>query len=229
MVIRSRKTCVMMQGLSVYRQIMAARLDHSFHPLTRRRMDEVDRCASRSGESDRPLEGELFRKLAVHQMEVGTVDQAFGAKFLVIELDQVVILGMDHHDSAMAGRPFHRVANPSEVELEWLTLRMRRQDLVGKDLEAGKALLDSLRHLLEDPEWQRPAERDMKAVVDVRLAPPTLDPARQRRGNVGRGMDENEIKVGRNAAPRHPAGIFFGPERKHPAFRMHPDQTGQMG
>ena len=91
---------------------------------------------------------------------------------------------------------------------------MRRQSFVGEDFETRKAFRNRFAHLIENPERQRSAQRDMKAVVDVRLAGPALCAAAQSRRNVGAGMDEAEVDMRGRAAEGHPDRVLLRTQRE---------------
>ncbi len=69
---------------------------------------------------------------------------------------------MDRHQGAMPGEPLHRPMNPAVVKPEGMTARMRRQRLGGKNLEGREALGNRVADLIEDPNPQRTAQRDVK-------------------------------------------------------------------
>src|ERR1700692_4062361 len=93
-------------------------LDHCLDSLARRGMNEINGGAGRL----RPLygrgESELLGELIVHEVKVRTMGASLFAKALVIELDDVVILGMDDHQTAVTSRVIHREFDASEIEFE---------------------------------------------------------------------------------------------------------------
>src|ERR1700722_657159 len=99
----------------------------------------------------------------MHQVQIGAVHAPLLTEALIVELHQVIILGMHHHDPAMPRRSFHCILNPPKVEPERLPLRMRWQHLVGKYLETRKAFRNRVAHLLEYLERQRTPQRYMEA------------------------------------------------------------------
>jgi len=137
-------------------------------------MNKIRRGTGSGGKLDRAGKRQLFRQLAVNQVEICTVEQVLLLEPLVVELNDVVIFGVHDHNTPMARRLFHRQADSSEIQLERQPLRMRRQHLIGEDLKTGKTLLDSLGHLVENMVRERPAERNMKAVVHVGFVLPSL-------------------------------------------------------
>jgi len=56
-------------------------------------MHEINRSAGRVRESNRPNEGQLLRELAMHEMQVGAVNHSGFTELLIVELDEIVVLG----------------------------------------------------------------------------------------------------------------------------------------
>src|SRR5665213_1424575 len=97
---------------------MSTRLDHGLDALARGSMNEIDGGAGSLRYLNRASESELLGELIMHQVKVGTVGATFFAKALVVELDDVVILGMNDHQAAVPRRVIHRKFNASEIQLE---------------------------------------------------------------------------------------------------------------
>ena len=148
-------------------------------------MDEVDAGAGGRAKRNRAPKRELLGELAVNVMQVRSRGQLLGFEALVVELHQVVVLGMHHHDSVVRRDLLHRKLDAAEVELEARRFGIRRQRLGRENFEARKTLLDSLGQLVESRKRQRAADRDVKRIVDVRVAFPTLETPLDRALHVG--------------------------------------------
>src|SRR5690242_3477579 len=164
----------------------------------------------------------------MHEGEIGAFGPALFDKPLVVELHQVMVLGMDGHQAAPARDLFHRQLHAAVIEHERQALGMGRQNLGGEDLEGRKAIADRVPDLIENPERQRAAQRQVKRVVDVGPALPSLGAARERGRDIGCGMHEAEIDVRGGTAERHPDRVLFGAEREQAPLRTHTDEAGEM-
>ncbi len=98
----------------------------------------------------------------MHQGEIDAIRAAFLDEAFVVELHQVVVLGMDRHQAAVARDFFHRELHAAIVEPKRQALGMRRQNLGGEDLESRKAIVDGVADLIENFKRQGAAESEMK-------------------------------------------------------------------
>jgi len=91
---------------------------------------------------------------------------AFGTSLLgealVVELDDIVVLGMDDHDAVVLRHLLHRKLDASDIDPERNPLRMRREDVGGKHFEAWEALLDHVAKLIKRLERLRTHQADVE-------------------------------------------------------------------
>lgn len=138
------------------------------------------------------------------QRQVPSLDPPGLLEALVVELDDVVVFGVDRHDAAAGGDLFHRQAHPPEAQPEGMAPRLGRQDVGGEDLEARKAGLNGLGNLLENPLRQRAAKRNVEGVADVGVVLSSLQAGLQLALDCGAWMDEAEVDMRSGAAEGHP-------------------------
>src|ERR1700730_18386680 len=151
-----------MQGFAVDRQIAPSSLGHRLHPLARRGMYEIHAGAARASQADHAIEGELLGELGMHQVHVPSLGAALGGELFVIELDQVVVLGMHNHDAAVFRHLLHRELDTAHIQLQPDALWMRRHHVGGENLEAWKTLLDYIAYLIEYAERKSAHQAYMK-------------------------------------------------------------------
>src|SRR5919199_4393574 len=109
----------------------------------------------------------------MHQMQVAPTGATLLREELVVELDQVVVLGVNDHDAATSRDLFHQVPNAPEIHFVRPARWFRRQHVAGEDFETGKTRLNELRHLIEGAYRRGAHEVDVEAVVDERLSLPS--------------------------------------------------------
>src|SRR5271154_3706638 len=97
---------------------------------------------------------------------------------------------MDRHQAAVARDLFHRELHAAVVEPKRRTLGMRRQNFGGEDLEGREAVADGIADLIENLERQRATDREVKRVIDIRLALPSRGAPRERGWDIGSRMNE---------------------------------------
>ena len=78
------------------------------------------------GEPNNPVEGELFGKLGVDEVEVRSRGPPLGGEPLIIELDQFIVFGMYDHDAVVLGHFFHGELNAPQIEPHFYPSRMWR-------------------------------------------------------------------------------------------------------
>src|SRR5437868_7535051 len=110
----------------------------------------------------------------MHQMQVAATGAALLREELIVELDQVVVFGVNDHDAAMSRDLLHQVTNTPEIHFVRTARWLRRQDVAGKDFETGKTRLNELRHLVKGADRRCAHEVDVEAVVDERLSLPSF-------------------------------------------------------
>ena len=218
-----------MQRLGIDRQAVGARFGHRLHAFACRGMDEVDAGAGGRAKGNRAPKRELLGELAVDVMQVPSRGQLLGFEALVVELHKVVVLGMHHHDSVVRRDLLHRKLDAAEVEPEARAFGIWWQKFGGENLEARKTLLDSLGQLVESRKRQRAADRDVKRIVNVRVAFPSLETPLDRALHVGLRMHPREIDMRGGPAEGHPASVFFGAERVEPRLGAHREAIAEMG
>ena len=103
------------------------------------------------------------------------------------------------------------------------------QKFGGENLEARKTLLDGLGQLVESRKRQRAADRDVKRIVNVRVAFPSLETPLDRALHVGLRMHPREIDMRGGPAEGHPASVLFGAERVEPRLGAHREAIAEMG
>ncbi len=217
-----------MQGLTVDRQALAARLRHRLDALAGRDVDEVHAGSGRPGEGHRPAEGQELGELGVDQVEVRPLHPALLAEALVVELDEVLVLAVHHHDPARLGHLLHGEVDAAEVDAVARAFRMRRQHVGGEHLEARVSRLDRLADLVEDPDRERARERHVKGVVDVGVALPAARALLDHRLDVQTGPHVREVDVGGGASAGHPPGVLLGPEGGRRLLGMRHDAVGEV-
>ena len=108
-------TQVLVQRLAIDHLARGARLLDRQDALARRRVDKVHRRPFRLGQQDRPRERQVLGQLRVHQMEVRASSATLLIEQLVVELDQVVVFGVDDHDATARGDQLHQPPDPTEI------------------------------------------------------------------------------------------------------------------
>ena len=98
----------------------------------------------------------------MHEVEVRAVSPSLGSEALIVELDEVVVFGMNDHDAVVLGDLLHGQLNASHVQTHSNTSRMRRHHVGREDLEARKALLDHVADLVEYAEGKRTDQADVE-------------------------------------------------------------------
>src|ERR1700687_6332696 len=151
-----------MQGFAVDRQIAPSSLGHRLHPLARRGMYEIHAGAARASQADHAIEGELLGELGMHQVHVPSFGATLGSELFVIELDQVVILGMHNHDAVVFRHLLHRELDSAHIQPQPDALGMRRDRVRGENLEAWKTLLNYIDYLIEYAERKSAPQTHMQ-------------------------------------------------------------------
>src|ERR1700730_8436486 len=151
-----------MQGFAVDRQIAPSSLGHRLNALARRGVYEIHAGAARASQPDHAIEGELLGEFGMHQVHVPSFGAAFGGELFVIELDQVVVLGMHNHDAVVFRHLLHRELDTAHIQPQPDALGMRRHHVRGENLEAWKTLLNYIAYLIEYAERKSAHQADMK-------------------------------------------------------------------
>jgi hypothetical protein len=166
----------------------------------------------------------------VHEVEVRALHALLLAEALVVELDEIFVLAVHHHQAARRRHLLHRVEDAAEVDAIARALGMGRQHVGGEDLEGRKALLYGFGDLLEDAQRERAGQRDVEGVVDVGVALPPRRPPLHHRHHVAHvGAHVGEVDVRGRAAARHALGVLLGPQRLRRLLRVRHDRVREMG
>src|SRR5262245_36189548 len=149
----------------------------------------------------------------MYEVKVRTMRASLGQETLVVELDEIVVFRMNHHDAVVPGNFVHRQLNPAHVQPHTYASRMRGHHVSREYLEARKALLDHVAYLVEHAQWKRAYQADMEGIVDERVALPSCGALLDCPRDVHARLDEAKIQVSRRCAMSHAASVVFRSER----------------
>src|ERR687885_975031 len=164
----------------------------------------------------------------MHQMQVAPTGATLLREELVVELDQVVVLGVNDHHAALSRDLLHQVTNAPEIHFVRTTRWFRRQHVAGEHFETGKTRLNELRHLIKGAYRRSAHEVDMEAIVDERVSSPSLSALVECLLRRGTRIDLAEVDVRGHSTKCHAHRVFLGAQRVHLGFRSHADEVRQM-
>src|ERR1700730_16648882 len=81
--------------------------------------------------------------------QVASFSASLGREPFVVELDNIVVLSMNHHDAVILRHLLHRELDAPHVQPDSRPLGMRGQNVGGKNLGTGKSLLDYVADLVK--------------------------------------------------------------------------------
>src|SRR6185369_6839168 len=149
----------------------------------------------------------------MYEVKVRAMRPSLGDETLVVELDEVVVFRMDHHDAVVPSNIVHRQLDPPHVQPHAYASRMRGHHVGREYLEARKALLDHVANLVEYAQWKGAYQADVEGIVDERVALPSCRALLDCLCDVHPRLDEAKIQVSRRSAMCHAASVVFRPER----------------
>ena len=94
--------------------------------------------------------------------QVASLGTPLGREPFVVKLDNIVVLGMKHHDAVILRHLFHRELDAPHVQPDSRPLGMRGQNVGGKNLGTGKSLLDYVADLVKRLERLRTQQPHVK-------------------------------------------------------------------
>src|ERR1700691_1439886 len=151
-----------MQRFTIDRQVAPSSLGHRLDPFPRRSMYEIHSGTAGAGQADDAIESKLLGELGMDQIHVPSFGSALGGEFFVIELDQVVVLGVHDHNAVVFRDLLHRELDAPHVEPQSDALGMRRHHVRSKNLETWEPLFDYIADLVEYADRKRAHQADME-------------------------------------------------------------------
>src|SRR5438132_13361507 len=108
------------------------------------------------------------------EMEIRAIRETILGEQLIVELDQVIVFGVDDPDTAAGGHQLHQTSDTSKVHLVRSSRRPRWKNVTGEDFEAGEPSLDELGNLIQRDQRCCADEIDVEGVVDNRVTLPAV-------------------------------------------------------